>query len=54
MKSFCEKANFIVKALSPLPFSDGFEVIEVPPLEISDAVAILPEHLENKEPSQRG
>ena len=34
---------------SPLPFSDGFEVIEVPPLEISDAVAILPEHLEDRE-----
>ena len=50
VKSFCEKANFIVMASrSPLPFSEGFEVIEVPPLEISDAVAILPEHLENKE-----
>ena len=34
---------------APLPISDGFEIIEIPPLEIQDAVKLLPEHLENKE-----
>jgi hypothetical protein len=34
---------------APIPISEGFEIVEVPPLEIQDAINLLPEHLENRE-----
>ena len=50
VEEFASKSTHLIMASrAPLPISDGFEVIEVPPLEISDAVKLLPDHLANKD-----
>ena len=50
VEEFANKsARLIMASRAPIPISDGFEVIEVPPLEISDAVKLLPAHLEDKD-----
>ena len=50
LEEFATKSTHLVMASrAPLPISDGFEIIEIPPLEIQDAVKLLPEHLENRE-----
>ena len=47
---FANKAeNLILASRAPLPISEGFEICEVPPLEIADAVELLPPHLSKKE-----
>ncbi len=43
----CE--NLIMASRAPLPISDGFVIMEIPPLDIEDAVELLPLHLENKD-----
>ena len=50
LEIFASKSKRIIMASrAPLPISDGFEIIEVPPLETIEATKILPAHLENKE-----
>ena len=50
LEIFASKAHHLVMASrAPLPFSDGFTVVEIPPLEVSDAVELLPSHIENRE-----
>ncbi len=44
--SFCNKVkNIIVASRPPSPFAEGFEQIELPPLDIDAAIELLPEHL---------
>ena len=44
--SFCNKVkNIIIASRPPSPFSNDFEQIELPPLEIDAAIELLPEHL---------
>ncbi len=40
--------NLIMASRAPLPLTEGFVIMEIPPLEIEDAVELLPSHLENK------
>ena len=50
LEIFVGKAEHIIMASrAPLPISEGFEIVDVPPLEIADAVELLPSHLENRE-----
>ncbi len=50
LEIFASKAHHLVMASrAPLHFSDGFTVVEIPPLEVSDAVELLPSHIENRE-----
>ena len=50
LEIFASKAEHLIMASrAPLPINEGFEIIEVPPLEIADAVELLPQHLENKD-----
>ena len=50
LEIFASKAHHLVMASrAPLHFSDGFTVVEIPPLEVSDAVELLPSHAENRE-----
>ena len=50
LELFVGKAEHVIMASrAPLPISEGFEIIDVPPLEIADAVELLPPHLENRE-----
>ena len=50
IEEFARKSTHLIMASrAPIPISDTFEIIEVPPLEIQDAVKLLPEHLENRE-----
>ncbi len=47
---FAQKsANLIMASRAPLPITEGFKIVEVPPLEIEDAIDLLPDHLENRE-----
>ena len=45
----CKSTHIIMASRAPIPISEGFEIVEVPPLEIHDAINLLPEHLENRE-----
>ena len=50
LEGFLQKANNVILASrAPLPIVDGFTIVEVPPLEIEDAVELLPSHLEERE-----
>lgn len=50
LEEFASKSTHLIMASrAPIPISEGFEIVEVPPLEIQDAINLLPEHLENKE-----
>ena len=50
LEIFVSKAEHVIMASrAPLPISEGFEIIDVPPLEVDDAVKLLPPHLENRE-----
>ena len=50
LELFVGKAEHVIMASrAPMPISEGFEIIDVPPLEIADAVELLPPHLENRE-----
>ena len=50
IEDFCKKGKFVILATRPPTlFTDGFEVIEVPPLPIESAVKLLPPKTEDKE-----
>lgn len=50
LEQFAQKSeNLIMASRAPLPITEGFEIIEIPPLEIEAAVGLLPSHLENRE-----
>lgn len=50
IEEFAGKAErLIIASRAPLPFQEGFEILEVPPLEVEDAAKLLPDHLENRE-----
>ena len=50
LEEFATKSEYLIMASrAPLPISEGFDIIEVPPLEISEATKLLPDHLDNKE-----
>ena len=50
LEEFASKSTHLIMASrAPIVISEGFEIIEVPPLEIQDAINLLPEHLENRE-----
>ena len=50
LEIFVGKADHVIMASrAPLPISEGFEIIDVPPLEVADAVELLPPHLDNRE-----
>jgi DNA-binding MarR family transcriptional regulator len=50
LEEFASKSTHLIMASrAPIPISEGFEIVEVPPLEIQDAINLLPEHLENRE-----
>lgn len=50
LEEFAVKSTHLIMASrAPIPISEGFEIVEVPPLEIQDAINLLPEHLENRE-----
>ncbi|MDP6869606.1 MAG: ATP-binding protein [Candidatus Poseidoniaceae archaeon] len=50
LEQFLEKAsNVVMASRAPLPISEGFAIVEVLPLDIEDAICLLPEHLENRE-----
>ena len=50
LEEFASKSTHLIMASrAPIVISEGFEIIEVPPLEIQDAINLLPKHLENRE-----
>ena len=50
LEEFASKSTHLIMASrAPIPISEGFEIVEVPPLEIQDAINLLPEHLENRD-----
>ena len=50
LEMFANKASHLIMASrAPLPITDGFEIIEVPSLEVSDALELLPAHVEDRE-----
>ena len=50
LEQFLQKSPQVIMASrAPLPISEGFTVAEVPPLEIEDAVTLLPDHLGDRE-----
>ena len=50
LEMFANKASHLIMASrAPLPITDGFEIIEVPPLKVSDALELLPEHVGDRE-----
>ena len=50
LESFAQKSeNLIMASRGPIPISDGFEIADIPPLDIEDAICLLPPHLEDKE-----
>ena len=50
LEQFVQKSpNVIMASRAPIPISEGFMITEVPPLEIKDAVTLLPEHLDDRE-----
>ena len=45
LADFAQKSeNLIMASRGPLPISEGFEIADIPPLEIADAIALLPTH----------
>lgn len=50
LEEFVQKSPRIIMASrAPLPISEGFKIVEIPPLETKDAISLLPDHLENRE-----
>ena len=50
LEMFASKSeNLIMASRAPLLISEGFVISEIPPLDIEDAVGLLPVHLENKQ-----
>ena len=50
LESFAQKSETLIMASrGPIPISDGFEIADIPPLDIDDAICLLPPHLEDKE-----
>ncbi len=50
VEMFANKSRrMIIASRAPLPIKDGFDIIEVPPLEPHHAAKLLPPHLEDKE-----
>ncbi|MBT3657332.1 MAG: ATP-binding protein [Euryarchaeota archaeon] len=50
LEQFVQKSPHVIMASrAPIPISEGFTIVEVPPLEIEDAVTLLPVHLEDRE-----
>jgi len=50
LEQFLQKSPQVIMASrAPLPISEGFTIAEVPPLEIEDAVTLLPDHLGDRE-----
>ena len=50
LEGFAQKAETLIMASrGPLPISDGFEIADIPPLDIEDAICLLPPHLDDKE-----
>jgi hypothetical protein len=50
VEQFVQKSPYVIMASrAPIPISEGFTIVEVPPLEIEDAVTLLPVHLEDRE-----
>ena len=49
MEIFASKAEHLIMASrAPLPINDGFEIIEIPPLDTDEAVKLLPQHIDNR------
>ncbi|MAH91252.1 MAG: hypothetical protein CMA11_05730 [Euryarchaeota archaeon] len=49
MEMFASKAEHLIMASrAPLPINDGFEIIEIPPLDTDEAVKLLPQHIDNR------
>ena len=49
LEMFANKAEHLIMASrAPLPITDGFEIIEIPPLDVSDAIELLPHHIEDR------
>ena len=49
LEVFASKSEYLIMASrAPLPISEGFTITEIPPLEIVDAVGLLPDHLGDK------
>ena len=50
LEQFVQKSPYVIMASrAPIPISEGFMIAEIPPLEIKDAVTLLPEHLDDRE-----
>lgn len=50
IQNFLKNAkNVIIASRPPLLFSDGFEILDVPPLTIDSAVQLLPDEIQEKE-----
>jgi len=50
LELFASKVECLIMASrAPLPITDGFEIVEVPPLHTDDAVQLLPAHVEDRE-----
>ena len=50
LESFAQKSeNLIMASRGPIPISEGFEIADIPPLDIEDAICLLPPHVEDKE-----
>jgi DNA-binding MarR family transcriptional regulator len=49
LELFASKSEHLVMASrAPLPITEGFTITEIPPLEIEDAVSLLPDHIDDK------
>ncbi len=49
LEMFANKAEHLIMASrAPLPIVEGFEIIEVPPLDVLDAIELLPSDIEDR------
>ena len=49
LEMFADKVESLIMASrAPLPIAEGFDIIEIPPLEVVDAMQLLPEHLDDR------
>ena len=49
LEMFSDKVECLIMASrAPLPIVEGFEIIEVPPLDVSDAIELLPSDIEDR------
>ena len=49
LEMFADKVECLIMASrAPLPIVEGFEIIEVPPLDVSDAIELLPSDIEDR------